>query len=77
MLYRVTNSMSSEYRTIRVPPEVYERVLSLQKRASEVAMASMPSQSSGRSMVTIGQVVGDALDLYERWMDANGPKAPA
>lgn len=82
--------MSTEYRTLRVMPDVYDRAHKIQEKLSALAEGVMPKSTSRITydhrkdkMVSIGSVIAIALEALDREMDEmskafveTGKKAP-
>lgn len=60
--------MSTEYESVRVRPETKARLLSLQEKVSARMRATTPGYKApnGHPLVPLGQIISDALDLYEQ-----------
>lgn len=82
--------MSTEYKTLRVIPEVYDRVHEIQEKLSALAEGVMPASTHRitydhrkEKMVSVGSVIAIALESLDREMDVmskayaeTGKKAP-
>lgn len=58
-----------KYQSLKVPDDVYQRLLKMQKRLSETAAGAVPASFRAHiqthSVVTLGALIGAGLDALE------------
>ncbi len=70
--------MSTEYKTLRVMPDVYDRVHEVQAHLSSLSDGALPASAhrvtyhhrNKRKMVSIGSVIAMALEALDRELNA-------
>jgi hypothetical protein len=67
--------MPVEYKTIRIPPDVYDYLLQLREKLRLRGVNSLPEFSIA-SKVTFGNIVGAALKMLDEQIEAPDEKKP-